>query len=572
MSCWAWTAGPWTTCTKPCWRAPARWRRCTSTPCTPNSKARSSPRCSSACCAAGANRATALPPWASAPPTWSRPACRAAPWAWAPSRAAAASWWCSRPRWRADKLSAPWRSPHQHVSGSADIVGDMSAPPESPSARPGVAPNQPPTPAQEPDHGLDRSALLALAAILMGVGLGTLDTAIANTALPAIAHDLNAPPAASIWVVNAYQLATVALLLPFAALGDRIGPRRVFMGGLAFFTLASLACALAPTLTLLDPASRLGRGVGMNALVVGVFFAVGPTVASLVLSVADWPWLFAINVPLGLLALGFGWHTLPHSTPRDHGFDPLTAVFTALTFSTLIGALGAAAQQEPWPLVALPASVTVVAGALLLWRQAGHPAPMLPVDLLRRPLFALSVLTALSAFATQGLAFVSLPFFLEQVLHRNPVDTGFLMSAWPVVVAAAAPFAGRLSDRHPPGLLGGIGLGVLSAGMLSLALLPDQPGTLDLAPRPCVCGAIFGFFQSPSLRALMSSAPPERASGASGMIALARLTGQASGAAGVALCFALGGTHGAKTALAVGCGTAALGAAASTARLFTRQR
>jgi DHA2 family multidrug resistance protein-like MFS transporter len=471
----------------------------------------------------------------------------------------------------------------------------MSAPPASPSARPGHTHS--PTPPEDPDHGLDRSALLALAAILMGVGLGTLDTAIANTALPAIAHDLNAPPAASIWVVNAYQLATVALLLPFAALGDRIGPRRVFMGGLAFFTLASLACALAPTLTLLAlarvlqgmgaadimsvnialirllyPASRLGRGVGMNALVVGVFFAVGPTVASLVLSVADWPWLFAINVPLGLLALGFGWHTLPHSTPRDHGFDPLTAVFTALTFSTLIGALGAAAQQEPWPLVAIPASVTVVAGALLLWRQAGHPAPMLPVDLLRRPLFALSVLTALSAFATQGLAFVSLPFFLEQVLHRNPVDTGFLMSAWPVVVAAAAPIAGRLSDRHPPGLLGGIGLAVLSVGMLSLALLPDQPGTLDLVLRLCVCGAGFGFFQSPNLRALMSSAPPERASGASGMIALARLTGQATGAASVALCFALGGTHGAKTALALGCGTAALGAAASTARLFTRAR
>lgn len=141
-----------------------------------------------------------------------------------------------------------------------------------------------------------------------------------------------------------------------------------------------------------------------------------------------------------------------------------------------------------------------------------------------------------------------------------------------MVVAAAAPFAGRLSDRHPPGLLGGIGLAVLSVGMLSLALLPEQPSTLDLVLRLCVCGAGFGFFQSPNLRALMSSAPPERASGASGMIAMARLTGQATGAASVALCFALGGTHGAKTALALGCGTAALGAAASTARLFTRAR
>ncbi|WP_409241969.1 MFS transporter [Curvibacter microcysteis] len=452
----------------------------------------------------------------------------------------------------------------------------------------------PPLPT-EPEHRLGPQGVLALIAILMGVGLGTLDTAIANTALPAMAADLRAPPAASIWVINAYQLAVVATLLPFAALGDWVGPRRVFIGGLAFFTLASLACALAHTLPqlaaaralqgigagaimsvnialirLLYPASRLGRGVGMNALVVGVFFAVGPTVASLVLTVADWPWLFAINVPLGVLALGFGWRTLPHSARRGHGLDPLTAVLTAITFASLILALGAAAQREPWAWVLSPAAVCLVAGALLLRRQADHPAPMLPVDLLARPLFALSTLTAMASFAAQGLAFVSLPFYFEEVLHRNPVDTGFLMTAWPVVVAAAAPLAGRLSDRYPPGLLGGIGLSLLSLGLATMALLPDNPTAFDIVWRLCLCGAGFGFFQSPNLRALMSSAPPERASGASGMIALARLTGQTLGAAGVALCFSLAGAHGAITALALGAVCAAVGATASTARLWAR--
>jgi DHA2 family multidrug resistance protein-like MFS transporter len=440
--------------------------------------------------------------------------------------------------------------------------------------------------------GLDLRALLA---ILLGVSLGSLDTAIANTALPAIAADLHAPAAASIWIINAYQLAVVASLLPLAALGDLVGPRRIFLGGLAFFTAASLACALADTLATLTaaralqgmgaagvmsvnialirmiyPASRLGRGVGLNALVVGMSFALGPTVASLVLAVATWPWLFAINVPLGLIALAFAWPALPRTARRGHGFDPLTAVLTSLTFAALILALGAGAQREPWPWVLTPLLLALVAGALLLRRQAGHPAPMLPVDLLRRPLFALSTITAICSFATQGLAFVSLPFYFEQVLHRNPIETGFLMTPWAIVVALAAPIAGRLSDHHPAGLLGGVGLAILSGGMVSLALLPTDPSALNIALRMALCGIGFGFFQSPNLKALMSSAPSERSGGASGVIAMARLIGQTLGAALVALCFGLVGDQGPTLALALGAVFAALASVASFSRLWAR--
>jgi DHA2 family multidrug resistance protein-like MFS transporter len=460
---------------------------------------------------------------------------------------------------------------------------------------------RPPSPAQEGTgtgssdklSGADRRALLA---ILLAVSLGSLDTAIANTALPAIAADLQATPAASIWIVNAYQMAIVATLLPFAALGDLWGPRKVFLGGLAFFTVASLGCALADSLVTLTlaralqgvgasavmavnialirlvyPAHRLGRGVGLNALVVGVAFAIGPGVASLVLSVAAWPWLFAINVPLGALCLAFGLASLPRSAPRSHGFDATAALLAGVTFSALILALGAATQREDlrWLLLAL--ATGLVSGALLLRRQAGHPAPMLPVDLFKRPLFALSAVTSMCSFATQGLALVALPFYFEQVLHRDPIETGFLMTPWAVLVAATAPVAGRLSDRHAPGLLGGIGLAMLALGMVSLALLPAQAGVLDISLRMALCGVGFGFFQSPNLRALMSSAPPERAGGASGVIAMARLLGQATGAALVALCFGLAGPQGAIWALWLGAGTATLAALASSARLWARQ-
>jgi DHA2 family multidrug resistance protein-like MFS transporter len=436
---------------------------------------------------------------------------------------------------------------------------------------------------------------LALVAILLGVVLSALDTAIANTALPAIATDLHATAATSIWVINAYQLAVVATLLPFAALGDLVGPRRIFIGGLALFTVASLACAFASTLPqlafaralqgvggagvmsvnialirLIYPPARLGRGVGMNALVVGIGFTLGPAVASLVLAVASWPWLFAINVPLGLLALAFAFQALPHSARRGHGFDPLAAVLTAVTFSALIFALGSAAQREGASVVLPPLGLSLVAGLLLLRRQADHPAPMLPVDLFRRPMFALSTVTAMASFAAQGLAFVSLPFYFEEVLHRDPINTGFLMMSWPVIVALAAPIAGRMSDRHPPGLLGGIGLALLTLGLVSLALLPDNPHTLDIVLRMAVCGAGFGFFQSPNLKALMSSAPPERSGGASGVIGMARLLGQTVGAALVALCFSLAGMQGSTWALSLGAISAGVASIASFARLWAR--
>ena len=444
-------------------------------------------------------------------------------------------------------------------------------------------------------HRLSASDRRALFGLLLGVFLGSLEAAIANTSLPTIARDLQATPAASVWVINAYQLAVVATLLPFAALGDRLGPRRVFLAGVAFFTASSAVCALAPNLPvlvagralqgigagalmsvnialirLIYPPERLGRGVGLNALVVGIGFVLGPSIASLVLAASSWPWLFGLNVPLGLVALAFASPSLPRSEPRGHRFDPLTALLTALCFASLIFALGSAAQREPWPQWGLPLALALVAAAVVLRRQRGHPAPMLPVDLFRRPLFALSAFTSTASFTTQGLAFVGLPFFFEQVLHRNPVETGFLMLPWALVVALSAPIAGRLSDRHPAGLLGGIGLGTLSLGMALLALLPASASAFDIVWRMALCGTGFGLFQSPNLNALMSSAPPERAGGASGVIAIARLTGQATGAALVALCFGLAGSRGPTWALALGAVSAALAATASFARLWAR--
>jgi DHA2 family multidrug resistance protein-like MFS transporter len=434
-----------------------------------------------------------------------------------------------------------------------------------------------------------------MVAVMCAVALATLDTAIANMALPAIAADLHTTAAESVWIVNAYQLAMAATLLPFAALGDAVGHRRLYIGGLMVFTAGSLACAVASTLPELVtarvvqgfgasaivsvsialirsiyPPERLGHGVGVNALVVGVSVAVGPTVASLILSVATWPWLFMVNVPLGLVALAFALPTLPRSDRGAHSFDLLATLLNVVVFASLILALGEAAQLAPAPRVLGAVAIAGVFGVLLLRREARRAAPMLPIDLFRRPVFALSTMTAVCAFAAQGLAFVSLPFYFANVLHLSQIEAGFLMTPWPVVVALVAPIAGRLSDRHPAGLLGAIGLVCLSAGLASLALLHDQPPVHLIALLMALCGAGFGFFQSPNLRALMESAPSTRSGVASGVISTARLLGQATGAALVALSFGLAGPHGATFALAGGAMFAVTASIASGLRLFAR--
>jgi DHA2 family multidrug resistance protein-like MFS transporter len=290
-------------------------------------------------------------------------------------------------------------------------------------------------------------------------------------------------------------------------------------------------------------------------------------VASLVLSVASWPWLFAINLPLGAAALAFALPSLPQSPRATHRYDRVAALLNVVTFTALIVALGSAAQRAPAALSLTAGLLALLFGALLIRHEHGRTAPILPVDLFRRPAFALSSVTAMCSFAAQGLAFVSLPFFFEGVLGRNPVDTGFLMSPWSIVVALAAPLAGRLSDRYPPGLLGGVGLAVLAVGMAALATLPPAPSAFDIVWRMLLCGAGFGFFQSPNLKALMSSAPAERAGGASGTVAISRLLGQSSGAALTAGCFSLAGVHGAVYALWAGAAFAAVASGVSALRL-----
>jgi len=226
------------------------------------------------------------------------------------------------------------------------------------------------------------------------------------------------------------------------------------------------------------PRELMGAGMGLNALVVGMSFAAGPTAASIILSFASWHWLFLINVPLGILGIVMGLHSLPPTIRGGWRFDRLAALLCGVGLATTIFTLNAVTRGASWPLTIAGAVIAVAAILALLRRQMGSPAPILPVDLLRRPVIALSAISSYLTLNTQALAFISLPFMFQAVLGYSQVETGFLITPWPVFVALTAPFAGRWSDKLPGSLIGSCGLVILAIAMALLATLPGALSAL----------------------------------------------------------------------------------------------
>jgi MFS transporter, DHA2 family, multidrug resistance protein len=429
------------------------------------------------------------------------------------------------------------------------------------------------------------------AAIWLALSMAVLDGAIANVALPTIAADLGASPATSVWIVNAYQLTITILLLPLAALGDRLGYRRIYIPGLALFTAGSLGCALAHSLEGLIaarvfqgigagcimsmnaalvratyPAKMLGRGIGYNALVLSMSAAVGPTLAALILSVGKWPWLFLINLPIGIAAIIVGIKSLQHASGHGHPFDWVAAILSgAMMGCTVFGAETLARDNELVGILLIVAGIG--AGVFLVKREWGDPAPLFPIDLLKNRIFGMSIATSTVSFAAQMLAFVTLPFLFQSVMGRSAFETGLLMTPWPLALGAIAPIAGRLADRVRAGLLGGIGLTIFAIGLFALSRLGTDANTVDIAWRMALCGIGFGLFQSPNNRTIVGSAPRNRSGAAGGMLATARLLGQTTGAVVVGAAFHLSGVRVGPSLLAASAVAALIAAALSLLRL-----
>ncbi len=431
---------------------------------------------------------------------------------------------------------------------------------------------------------------LAHLSIGLAVTMSSMDGSIANIALPAIVQALRITPSASIWVVNAYQLSACMALLVLGSLGDIYGYDRVFRLCLGLFTAASLACALSHNLTGLAiarfvqgmggagilgvtnamlrgiyPKRELAIGIGRNTTIVAVSLVMGPTVAALILSIASWPWLFAVNVPIGIFTYLVARRVLPRFPRGGHKFDFVSAGLSAATFGLVVLGIDGLGHQQGIAVIAAELALGVVFGTALIRREKSVRVPLLPLDLLRIRLFALSVSTTFLASMAQLMSYVAIPFLLHR-LGRSPVQIGLLFTPWPVMVGFIAPFAGRLTGRFRPSALASTGLLIFAAGILLVAALPMQASVPDIIWRMLLCGLGYGLFLPPNASTQIISVPKQRSGGASTMGATGRVVGQAIGAALVAGAFGFFARDGAMLSLVGAACIAIAGAVVSYSR------
>lgn len=394
---------------------------------------------------------------------------------------------------------------------------------------------------------------LAVLALSLGTGMLVVDNAIATVALPTIARALNISAASAVVVVTVYQVAMLMALLPFSALGDRIGHRRMYQSGQLVFLLASLGSALATNLPMLlaarcfqalgvaaalsvssallratYPTERLGRGMAFNSLVIAVAGAAAPSLGGLILDLGSWRWVFAAAAPFALLSLGLG-QVLPEPKAHSDRFDVAGAALCALMFGLLMSGLSLLLHGDAFVgsgLVAVGVPIAIV----FVRRELRSARPILPVDLLARATFALPAAAALFAFSASVAFMVALPFRL-QAAGIQPASIGLVLAVWPLAMMVAAPVAGLLADRAAKGLPGAIGMIVAAIGLTAAGMLPADSGFSILAIPMALGGVGFGLFMAPTAHLIVGTAPRDRAASAGALVSATRFVGQALGAA-----------------------------------------
>lgn len=388
------------------------------------------------------------------------------------------------------------------------------------------------------------------------MAMSVLDSSVTNIALPTIATDLASDPANSVWVVTAYQIAIVMGLLPAAALGERYGYRHVYVGGLLLFVAMSLACAWARSLTFLAaarfmqglgaagmmgvngalirhvwPKAMLGRGIGYNAMVIACTAAAGPALGGLILAYAAWPWLFMINIPVGMAALLLSLRYAPRSPAETDRFDVIEAVLSAAMFAALFLAASTLSHGGDWKVAVALGALGASLGLIVVRRLRASPRPLIPLDLIRLAPLRHAYAASIAAFAAQMSLLVSLPFLLEHKRGLVAAEVGLIVLPMPIALGFVSPLVGRFADSRWAGWMSAIGL-VILAGMLGgMAVALTSGGPLwILAAAMGASGAGFGLFQAPNNNVMLRTAPLNRAGAAGGMLAQCRLIGQTAGA------------------------------------------
>jgi DHA2 family multidrug resistance protein-like MFS transporter len=390
-----------------------------------------------------------------------------------------------------------------------------------------------------------------------------IDASIANIALPTIGRELHVSPASIVWVASAYLLATTAALFAMASLGQSRGSTRVWGGGVALFTVGSLLCALSGTFALLIfarvlqgigaaaimslspalvrdiyPRAQLGHAFGMNAMFTSIAAAAGPTIGGLLLAVLPWQSLFAINIPIALIIYLCARDTLPNVAGTNATLEIPSIVTSAIGFSMLVYGFDGLARGDALPLVS---AEVLVGGATFGWfarRQFTLAIPMISLDLFRLPRFSVAAQASFSGWSAWSIGFIALPFFLQIDAGMTPLQSGLLMTSWPIANAIVAPITGRFADRYAVGLIATAGLVVFTFALALYAYAVIHPSIALLLAAGVISGAGWGIFQTPNNREIMGSGPPEKGGSVSAIFASLRVAGQTFGASLAAILFA----------------------------------
>lgn len=417
------------------------------------------------------------------------------------------------------------------------------------------------------DTKLSLNKYIAVIAILLVLVMTVLDVTLVNVALPVMAEKFRVSDSNAVWIITIYQLTITMLLLPLSSVGDLFSYRRNFLIGVVVFTIASALCAASDSFTiillsrtlqgfgaacvmsvnialtrLIYPRHILGRGLALNAMVIAIATAAGPTIAGCILSVASWHWLFLINVPFGIVAFFIGKKLLPQNPVKTNKpkFDWISGIENTIVFGLIFYALGSFARKGDLVVNSIILSVGLTVGIFYVRRQLNKKPPMLPVDLFRIKLYSQSIATSVCSFIAQNLAMISLPFLFFNIMGFSEISTGLLMTPWPLATMIVSPIAARFVEKHNPGITAAMGMGVYAIGIILLLCLPAVGVTgFDIAWRMSLCGVGFGMFQTPNNIIMVIATPVQRTGGAGGMQSAARLVGQTLGATAVTLIFAI---------------------------------
>ncbi len=450
-----------------------------------------------------------------------------------------------------------------------------------------------------------RRSAWTLAIVSVGLFMVVLDNLVVSIALPSIKRDLGASIQSLEWTVNAYVLTFAVLLLTGAALGDRFGRKRLFIGGVALFTISSAAAALAPstglliaaraaqgtgaaivlplTLTLLAeafPPQKRGIAIGVWSGISGIAVALGPLVGGAVVQAISWHWIFWINVPIGIVVIALGGTRLTESHGPSRRLD-LRGLL--LVSSGLFGVAYGLVRSQSLGWSNSQVLIALVAGALLVLafirNELRTEEPMLPMSFFAKRSFAVTNAISLAMFFGMFGSIFFLSQFLQNVLHNSPLQAGVKLLAWTGAVMVVAPLAGVFSERYGSRwfMVAGLASQATALGLLA-ALASVHESYTSLVVPFVLAGAGMALVIAPSANAVLASVRAEQAGQASGAANAIRELGGVLGVAVLASVFTAGhGSYaspqayvdGLTPALWVGTGVLAVGAVIAAALPFS---